>query len=67
MKRVSGVIMAIGAVNIILSLIQGFLIPGDLQVDFSTPAKDYFLMSAVIFVVGLRMNQNAKRLEEEMQ
>lgn len=67
MKRVSGVIMAIGAVNIILSLIQGFLIPVDLQVDFSTPAKDYFLMSAVIFVVGLRMNQNAKRLEEEMQ
>jgi len=67
MKRVSGVIMAIGAVNIILSLIQGFLIPEDLQADFSTPAKDYFLMSAVIFVVGLRMNQNAKRLEEEMQ
>lgn len=67
MKRVSGVIMAIGAVNIILSLIQGFLIPEDLQAGFSTPAKDYFLMSAVIFVVGLRMNQNAKRLEEEMQ
>ena len=67
MKRISGVIMAIGAVNIILSLIQGFAVPLEMQSEFSTTAKEYFLMSAVIFVVGLRMNQNAKRLEEEMQ
>lgn len=67
MKRVSGVIMAIGAANIILSLIQGFAIPEELQTDFATPAKDYFLISAVIFLAGLRMNQNARKVEEELR
>lgn len=63
MKRISGIIMIMGAINVTLSLLQGFLIPEELQSEFSTSARDYFLISAVTFLVGLKMNQSARRLE----
>lgn len=67
MKFVSKMMMAIGAVNIILSLIQGFMIPEEYQVDLAATAKEYFLLSAVIFVVGLRMFQRSKQIEQEFE
>ena len=67
MKFVSNMMMAIGAVNIILSLIQGFMIPEEYQVDLAATAKEYFLLSAVIFVVGLRMFQRSKQIEQEFE
>lgn len=67
MKFVSKMMMGIGTVNIILSLIQGFMIPEEYQVDLAATAKEYFLLSAVIFVVGLRMFQRSKQIEQEFE
>lgn len=67
MKFISKMMMAIGAVNIILSLIQGFIIPEEYQVELAATAREYFLSSAVIFVVGLRMFQRANQIEQEFR
>ena len=67
MKFISKMMIAIGTVNIILSLIQGFMIPEEYQVDLAATAREYFLLSAVIFVVGLRMLQRANQLEQEFE
>jgi len=67
MKFISKMMMGIGAVNIILSLIQGFVIPQEYQVDLAATAKEYFLLSAVIFTVGLRMHQRAVQIEKEFR
>ena len=63
MNFISKMMIAIGAVNVILSLMQGFLVPVEYQANFATSARDYFLISAVIFIVGLRMFQRSKQME----
>jgi len=63
MKFISKMMIGIGAINILLSLMQGFLVPSEYQAGFATSARDYFLVSAVIFVVGLRMLQRSKQLD----
>ncbi len=63
MRFISKMMIGIGAVNVILSLMQGFLIPSEYQSGFATSARDYFLISAVIFVVGLRMLQVSRQLD----
>lgn len=65
MKFVSKMMMGLGVVNIILSLMQGFLTSDEYQAGFATSAREYFLLSAVIFVVGLRMFQRSKQIEQE--
>tara|TARA_A200000159_G_scaffold164436_1_gene194060 strand:- start:4989 stop:5174 length:186 start_codon:yes stop_codon:yes gene_type:complete len=56
--------MILGAINGGFSLIQGFMIPPELQHEFSVSAKEYFLYSSIIFALGLRMCQKAKELDE---
>ena len=63
MKFISKAMIGIGGINVLLSLMQGFLIPSEHQADFATSARDYFLVSAVIFIVGLRMLQRSKQLD----
>lgn len=67
MKFISKMMIAMGTVNIILSLIQGFMIPEEYQVDLAATAKEYFLLSAVTFVVGLRMLQRANQIEQDFK
>tara|TARA_A200000113_G_scaffold226002_1_gene249373 strand:- start:2193 stop:2369 length:177 start_codon:yes stop_codon:yes gene_type:complete len=56
--------MILGVINGGFSLIQGFMIPPELQHEFSISAKEYFLYSFVLFALGLRMCQKAKELDE---
>lgn len=56
--------MILGAINGGFSLIQGFMIPPELQHEFSVSSKEYFLYSFIIFALGLRMCQKAKEYDE---
>lgn len=64
MKRIGPMFMILGVINGGFSLIQGFMIPPELQHEFSISAKEYFLYSFVLFALGLRMCQKAKELDE---
>tara|TARA_A100001234_G_scaffold215757_1_gene220879 strand:+ start:2044 stop:2238 length:195 start_codon:yes stop_codon:yes gene_type:complete len=63
-KRIGPMFMILGVINGGFSLIQGFMIPPELQHEFSISAKEYFLYSFVLFALGLRMCQKAKELDE---
>ena len=64
MKRIGPMFVILGIINGGFSLIQGFILPSELQHDFSITAKEYFLYSFVVFALGLRMCQKARELDD---
>ena len=64
MKRIGPMFMILGIINGLFSLVQGFMIPPELQHEFSISAKEYFLYSFVIFALGLRMYQKAREFDD---
>ena len=50
---ISRAIMALGAVQMGLSLYMGYFIPEEYHHMFAFSARDFFLMSFVAFCVGL--------------
>jgi len=67
MKTVAPMFIVLGVINGAFALMQGFLISPEQQAEFSISAKEYFLYSFIMLVLGIRMHQKSLQLDKEME
>jgi len=67
MRTIAPMFVILGVINGAFALMQGFLLPPEQQAEFSISAREYFLYSFIMLVLGIRMYQKSSQLEQDME